>query len=256
MLVNQGLAKSRTLAQALIMAGQVCIGDQLVKKPSDKFPADTQLRLKDGALHKYVSRGGDKIESVLKKTGIDPTGMRVLDVGISTGGFSDCLLQSGAKEIVGVDVGHNQLDWKLRKDPRVKLYEGVNARFIYETLKDTEPFDLIVMDVSFISQTLIIDKLIPYLKPNGLVLTLIKPQFEVGPADVGKGGIVKDLQLHDKVIAKLTDHFKNLGFQVLGVFPSEVKGTDGNQEYFLHSTHPGSSGLPNSANSTRPPKAT
>jgi 23S rRNA (cytidine1920-2'-O)/16S rRNA (cytidine1409-2'-O)-methyltransferase len=237
LLTDQGLARSRTQAQALIMAGAVCVGDQLVKKASEVFIPTTVFRLKEGAVSKYVSRGGEKMEGALKHSKINPQGFKVLDVGISTGGFSDCLLQKGAASITGLDVGHNQLDWKLRNDPRVESHEGINARAIPDGLVK-ERVDLLVIDVSFISLTLVLPEVLKFLKPRGSLLALIKPQFEVEKGQVGKGGIVKDPLLHEHIQGKIKKFCENLGLLDLEVFESPIEGTDGNKEFFIFGTHP------------------
>ncbi len=232
LLADQGLARSRTHAQALIMAGQVCVGDSLVKKPSEEFPLETPFRLKSGAAAKYVSRGGEKLEGVLKESGLNPRGLDALDIGISTGGFTDCLLQFGAKSIIGIDVGHNQLAWKLRNEPRLKAFEGINARAIPAEVV-ANPVDLIVIDVSFISLSLILPEAVKFLKESGHVIALIKPQFEVKREQVGKGGIVKDSLLHEEVQEKIRAICKELGLKEIRTFPSPLRGTDGNKEFFI-----------------------
>jgi 23S rRNA (cytidine1920-2'-O)/16S rRNA (cytidine1409-2'-O)-methyltransferase len=239
LLVDQGLARSRTNAQALIMAGQVCLGDRLIAKPSETFAPTEIFRLKDGAASKYVSRGGEKMEGALAEAGktlaagrFDVRGFRVLDIGISTGGFTDCLLQSGVREVVGLDVGHNQLAWKIKNDPRVKSHEGVNARAIDPGLVG-DPVDLLVVDVSFISLTLVLAEGLKFLKNGGNVLALIKPQFEVKREEVGKGGIVKDPLLHEQVQEKIVQFCENSGLTEIKTFPSPIEGTDGNKEFFI-----------------------
>lgn len=232
LLVDQGLAKSRTQAQALIMAGQVCWGDRLIKKPSEEFDSGVSFRLKDGAVQKYVSRGGEKLEGALKAAELNVQNFTALDIGISTGGFTDCLLQKGVTQVIGLDVGHNQLDWKIRNDPRVKSFEGINCRAIEPSLIP-EKVDLAVIDVSFISLTHIIPEAKKFIKPGGKLLALIKPQFEVDKGQVGKGGIVKDPLLHLKVQDKIKDLCLNHGFDVKKTFPSPIEGTDGNKEFFI-----------------------
>jgi 23S rRNA (cytidine1920-2'-O)/16S rRNA (cytidine1409-2'-O)-methyltransferase len=214
------------------MAALVCVGDHLIEKPSEEFAPDTVFRLKEGAQNKYVSRGGEKLEGALKDSGLNVTGFDVLDIGISTGGFSDCLLQKGAKKIYGLDVGHNQLDWKLRADKRVEAHEGINARKIPENLIPVK-VDLIVIDVSFISLTLILPEAVKFEKNNGYLLALIKPQFEVKKEQVGKGGIVKDSLLHKEVQEKIARLCSELKFSEIRTFPSCIEGTDGNQEFFI-----------------------
>lgn len=232
LLVMQGLAKSRTQAQALIMAGSVCKGDQLILKPSEMFETSAVFRVKPGALSEFVSRGGVKLKGALETVKLDVTGFRALDVGISTGGFTDCLLQRGVVEITGVDVGHNQLDWKLRKDPRVRLFEGVNARELPPEVL-TQRFDLAVVDVSFISLTLVLSEVKKTLKTGGYLLALIKPQFEVEKGQVGKGGIVKDPLLHTRVQEKIKAFCEQLGFADIFLMASPIEGSDGNKEFFI-----------------------
>ena len=232
LLVHQGLARSRTHAQALIIAGQVCIGDKLILKPSETYASDVTLRLKEGAASRYVSRGGEKMEGALKFAALNVSGLRVLDIGISTGGFTDCLLQHGAKEVIGLDVGHNQLDWKMKTDPRVKAFEGINARAIPSEIVG-EPFELVVIDVSFISLTLVLSEALKHLKKEGVCLALIKPQFEVRREDVGKGGIIKDPLLHRQVQEKIMQFCTQQGLSDLKIFESPIEGADGNKEFFI-----------------------
>jgi len=239
LLVEKGLAKSRTHAQALVMSGAVCVGDRLVKKSSETFPPDTVFRLKTGAISKYVSRGGEKLEGALRQSGLKPEGFVCLDVGASTGGFTDCLLQNGAARVYAIDVGHSQLDWKIRKDPRVLVHEGINARELSADLLP-EKVQLIVTDVSFISLTLVLGPALQFLAQGGYLLALIKPQFELGRGQVGKGGIVKDPLLHQEVQEKITAHVKELGLVDARTFPSPIEGTDGNKEFFIFARSPSS----------------
>src|SRR6185503_13899143 len=193
LLVERGLADSRTKAQALIMAGAVLVNEQRVAKPSDLTPLEAQIRVKgsDDPTSRYVGRGGLKLEAALRDFQIDVTGFTCLDVGASTGGFTDCLLQRGAAKVFSIDVGHNQIDWRLRNDPRVEVREGLNARYLQP--KDfPQKFDLVAVDVSFISVAKILPALIPLIRKSGAIITLIKPQFEVGRGEVGSGGIVRD----------------------------------------------------------------
>src|SRR6267143_4806632 len=185
LLVDRGLAHSRTKAQALVMAGVVLIDEQLVNKPSEAFAPDANIRLKGvgDAASRYVSRGGLKLEAALRAFQIITDKLTCLDIGASTGGFTDCLLQHGARRVVAVDVGHNQFDWRLRNDPRVEVREGVNARYLKPEEFQTK-FDLAVMDVSFISATKVLPAVVPLLRENGRLVTLIKPQFEVGRGEV------------------------------------------------------------------------
>jgi 23S rRNA (cytidine1920-2'-O)/16S rRNA (cytidine1409-2'-O)-methyltransferase len=205
LLQDRGLADSRNKAQAMIMSGVVLANDRRVEKSSETFGPDVQLRIKgDSPESRYASRAGLKLEAALNQFNIDPTGMICLDVGSSTGGFTDCLLQHGAERIVAVDSGTNQLIWRLRNDPRVEVRENTNARALtpadFATL-----FDLIVIDVSFISLTKILPALIALMKPVGRMICLIKPQFEVGRGEVGKGGIVRDPEKHERVVAEINE---------------------------------------------------
>ena len=232
LLVERGLASSRTKAQALVMAGVVLVGEQRVSKPSEMFAADAQIRLKgaDDPASRYVGRGGLKLEAALLEFGIDVRGLVCLDVGASTGGFTDCLLQHGARRVVALDVGHNQLDWRLRSDPRVEVKEGINARYLKPSDFSVR-FDLAVMDVSFISATKVLPAIVPLLTQEGRIITLIKPQFEVGRGEVGRGGIVSDPAKHARVITEVNGAAQALGLNVCGVIQSPVRGTDGNVEF-------------------------
>jgi 23S rRNA (cytidine1920-2'-O)/16S rRNA (cytidine1409-2'-O)-methyltransferase len=232
LLVDRGLAHSRTRAQALVMAGVVLIDDQLVNKPSEAFAPDANIRLKgDGdPASRYVSRGGLKLEAALREFQIIADELSCLDVGASTGGFTDCLLQHGARRVVAVDVGHNQFDWRLRNDPRVELREGVNARYVKAEDFDRK-FDLATIDVAFISATKILPAVIPLLVAQGKIITLIKPQFEVGKGEVGKGGIVRDSDKHKRVVTEVNCAAEELGLKITGVIESPIHGADGNVEF-------------------------
>ncbi len=232
LLVERGLAPTRTRAQALVMAGRVIAGERRVEKPSETFPPDAPLRVRGGddPAARYVGRGGLKLEKALTEFQIDPKGFVCLDVGASTGGFTDCLLQHGARRVVAVDVGHNQLDWRLRNDPRVEAREGVNARRLSAEEFD-ERFDLAVMDVSFISATKVLPAVAPLLKEGGRIVLLIKPQFEVGKGEVGKGGIVRDPAQHARVVEEVNAAARALGLRVAGFTDSPIKGADGNREF-------------------------
>ncbi len=232
LLVERGLAPSRTRAQALVMAGLVLVGEQRVEKPSETFPADAPLRVRgaDDPAARYVGRGGLKLEKALREFGIDPSGLVCLDVGASTGGFTDCLLQHGARRVVAVDVGRNQLDWRLRTDPRVEAREGVNARHLAPADFD-ELFDLAVMDVSFISATKVLPAVAGLLRGGGRAVVLVKPQFEVGRGEVGKGGIVTDPRQHGRVVGEVNAAARSLGLAVGGVTDSPITGADGNREF-------------------------
>src|ERR1041384_3633574 len=201
LLVARGLAPTRTRAQALVMAGVVLVDEQRVEKSSETFSPDAAIRVRgaDDPAARYVGRGGVKLEAALREFTLDVNDLVCLDVGASTGGFTDCLLQHGARRVVAVDVGHNQLDYRLRTDPRVEAREGSNARYL-QPGDFNQRFDLIVMDVSFISATKILPALGPLLKAGGRIILLIKPQFEVGRGRVGKGGIVTDAAQHTRVV--------------------------------------------------------
>lgn len=232
LLVERGLAESRTKAQALVMAGVVLVNEQRVAKPSDNTPLDAQIRLKGAGepASRYVGRGGLKLEAALQEFAVDVTNFICIDVGASTGGFTDCLLQHGAASVVALDVGHNQLDWRLRNDPRVTIKEGENARYL-KPEDFPHKFDLAVMDVSFISATKVIPAVIPLLRDAGLLITLIKPQFEVGRGEVGSGGIVRDPEKHARVVAEVNQAATDLGLQVRGLLESPLQGADGNREF-------------------------
>jgi 23S rRNA (cytidine1920-2'-O)/16S rRNA (cytidine1409-2'-O)-methyltransferase len=232
LLVERGLAPSRTRAQALVMAGAVLVNEQRVEKPSETFPPDAHLRVRGGddPAARYVGRGALKLEKALGEFGLDVGGMTCLDVGASTGGFTDCLLQHGARRVVAVDVGHNQIDWRLRSDARVEVREGVNARHL-RPADFAEAFDLITMDVSFISAAKVLPALKDLLAAGGRVIVLIKPQFEVGRGEVGKGGVVSDPAKHARVVAEVNAAARELGFDVRGVVESPIRGADGNVEF-------------------------
>ena len=235
LLVERGFAQSRTRAQAMVMAGVVLVDEQRVAKASDAFAPDAAIRVRgaDDPAARYVGRGGLKLEAALRAFEIDPTGWTCLDVGASTGGFTDCLLQHGARRVVAIDAGHNQLDWRLRSDARVDSRERVNARHLTpeDFAEDGGEFPLIVMDVSFISATKVLPALSPLLAAEGKLVVLIKPQFEVGRGEVGKGGIVKDPAQHERVIREVGDAATHLGLRVRGVVDSPITGQDGNREF-------------------------
>ncbi|MCA1619480.1 MAG: TlyA family RNA methyltransferase [Acidobacteria bacterium] len=232
LLVERGLAPTRTRAQALVMAGRVIVGEHRVEKASETFPPDAPLRVRGGEdpAARYVGRGGLKLEKALAEFHIDPSGLDCLDVGASTGGFTDCLLQHGARRVVALDVGHNQIDWRLRTDPRVEVREGVNARHLRAEDFD-ERFDLATMDVSFISATKVLPAVVPLVKDGGGIVVLVKPQFEVGRGEVGKGGIVRDPARHARVVEEVNAAARSLGLEVAGVTDSPVTGADGNREF-------------------------
>ncbi len=235
LLVERGLASSRTKAQALVMAGLVLVGEQRVEKASECFAPDALIRVKgsDDPAARYVGRGGLKLEAALREFNLNVNGFVCLDVGASTGGFTDCLLQHGASHVVAVDVGHDQIDWRIRSDQRVEVREGVNARYLQE--KDfAEKFDLIVMDVSFISATKVLPSLVPLLTESGQVVILIKPQFEVGRGEVGRGGIVTDQAKRARVVAEVNLAAQGLGLNVFGVIESPIHGAEGNVEFLAY----------------------
>ncbi|MGA9998260.1 MAG: TlyA family RNA methyltransferase [Pyrinomonadaceae bacterium] len=232
LLVERGLAPTRAKAQALVMAGVVLVGEQRVSKSSEAFTHDADIRVKgaDDPASRYVGRGGVKLEAALREFCLDVSGLACLDVGASTGGFTDCLLQHGAHSVLAIDVGHNQIDWRLRQDQRVEVREGVNARYLKPEDFDAK-FDIVVMDVSFISATKVLPAIVPLLMDDGRILTLIKPQFEVGRGEVGRGGIVKDTQQHARVVEEVNAAARALGLDVSGVIESPLRGADGNLEF-------------------------
>jgi 23S rRNA (cytidine1920-2'-O)/16S rRNA (cytidine1409-2'-O)-methyltransferase len=231
LLQTRGLAQSRTKAQALVMAGVVLVDEKRVEKPSESFDPEAAIRLKgDSPESRYVSRGGLKLEKALEAFGVDPTNFVCLDVGSSTGGFTDCLLKHGAARVVAVDAGTNQLVWSLRTDPRVESRENTNARNVVPEDFDQQ-FDLIVVDVSFISVTKILAALAALLADNGRIIVLIKPQFEVGRGEVGKGGIVREPEKHERVISEVNACAVEVGLSVLGVIDSPIHGAEGNKEF-------------------------
>jgi 23S rRNA (cytidine1920-2'-O)/16S rRNA (cytidine1409-2'-O)-methyltransferase len=241
LLVDKGLAASRSQAQRLISSGvEWCAGKnnwQRVHKNGDELSPLVELRLLDDAESRYVSRGGLKLEGALRDSGIAVNSFRCLDVGQSTGGFTDCLLQQGATQVVGLEVGHSQLNERLRNDARVICVERINARELQ--VNDARVpdaalgFDLIVGDLSFISLTLVLPALLPLLNKTGQLLMLVKPQFELQPGDIGKGGIVKDPASYEKVQAKIMQACEELKLEVLGYWPSAIAGGDGNQEFWI-----------------------
>ena len=241
LLVDRGLAVSRSQAQRLITSGVQwrvgALGWQRVAKNGDVLPPTCELQLLDNAESRYVSRGGLKLEGALRDSGLSVSGMRCLDVGQSTGGFTDCLLKQGASQVVGVDVGHGQLHPSLRSDPRVVCVERINARDLQAQdarLPESRlGFDVIVGDVSFISLTLVLPALLPLLKLGGDVLMLVKPQFELQPNDIGKGGLVKDPASYPKVEMRMREACAGLGLHVLGFWPSAIAGGDGNKEFWI-----------------------
>lgn len=215
------------------MEGVVYVNGQKADKPGTSFKSDVIIDVKKSSM-KYVSRGGLKLEAALEYFEIDVSEKIALDIGASTGGFTDCLLQNGAKKVYAVDVGYGQLDWKLRNDSRIVSMEKVNARHM-KAEDIPESIDIIVMDVSFISLTKIITAVIQFLKPGGMLIALIKPQFEVGKGEVGKGGIIRDKNKHNEVINKIKKYVQDLdfNFNIRGVIPSPILGTQGNKEFLI-----------------------
>ncbi len=235
LLVQRGLAESRAQAQALILAGQVLVGDQRADKAGSLIASDAPLRLKEKL--RYVSRGGLKLERALQHFGIRVEGNICADIGASTGGFTDCLLQAGARKVYAIDVGHSQLHARLLADPRVCSREGVNARYLSEA-DLPEPVDLATIDVSFISLTQVLPAVLPRIRPGGVLIALVKPQFEVGRSKIAKGGVVKDPSAREGAIRKVADFVSQKGLRVLGTADSPISGPAGNVEALLAATKP------------------
>jgi 23S rRNA (cytidine1920-2'-O)/16S rRNA (cytidine1409-2'-O)-methyltransferase len=233
MLAERGLAESREKAQALILAGEVLVDGVPARKPGQAVAPEAQLTVRERPAH--VSRGGLKLEEAIRHFGVQVAGRVGLDIGASTGGFTDCLLQHGAARVYAVDVGSGQLDWKLRTDPRVILRERLNARYLRPD-DIGEKVDLAVCDVSFISVTLILPALEPLLQPNGEMVILVKPQFEVGREQVGKGGIVRDPQLHQAACERVESAVRHMSFET-GIIASPILGAEGNKEFLLYARH-------------------
>ena len=235
LLTEQGYADTRTKAQAIIMSGQVYVNGQKADKPGVSYEDTVQLEVR-GQSCPYVSRGGLKLEKALRDFGVKPDGFVCSDSGASTGGFTDCLLQQGAKKVFAIDVGYGQLDWKIRNDPRVVVMERTNIRYV--TPEDLgEPLDLSVVDVSFISLKIVLPAIKNLLKENqGQVLCLIKPQFEAGKEKVGKKGVVRDKSIHKEVLDNFVALADELQFTILGLTFSPVKGPEGNIEFLGHLT--------------------
>lgn len=232
-LVERGLAETRQKAQALIMAGQVLVEGKKVDKAGTLVRPDDAVEVQESP--RYVGRGGLKLEAALDRFGWEVRGKVFLDIGSSTGGFVDCLLQRGAERVHAVDVGGGQLHWKLRQDTRARVHEGVNARYL-DWGQIGETVDGITMDVSFISATMILPLLVQFARPGTRLLVLVKPQFEVGKGQVGKGGIVRDAAKQEASVTKVRECAAGLGFQDLEDFPCPVLGAEGNQEFFLSGT--------------------
>ncbi|MCK5236114.1 MAG: TlyA family RNA methyltransferase [Deltaproteobacteria bacterium] len=233
LLVEKGLCESRTKAQALIMAGAVLVDGVRIDKAGTVVKVESELKLKESL--PFVGRGGLKLEGALSAGGfdIDVKGLIVMDVGSSTGGFTDCLLKRGARKVIAIDVGKGLIDMKLREDERVELHEGCNIRHLASS-DISEAVDMAVIDVSFISLTKVLPNLKTFLKAGAKVVALIKPQFEVGKGEVGKGGIVKDAEKHKRVMEEIKNFATEEGFIVKGVMDSPIKGTKGNKEFLIY----------------------
>ena len=234
MLVDRGLAESRSRAQALILAGLVYSGERKIDKAGQALADDAPLEVR-GREHPWVSRGGIKLAHALDHFGWDVTGAVGLDVGSSTGGFTDVLLQKGAAKVFAVDVGTNQLAWKLRSDPRVIVHEQTNARYLTPAIV-TEPVDIIVCDASFISLAKVLDTALDFAKPGGRLAALVKPQFEAEREEIGKGGVVRDPAVHLRVSQAAADWVESRGWRVEGVTQSPITGPEGNVEFLLGAT--------------------
>ena len=230
-LVDLGLAPTRSQAEALIRAGRVLVDDVPVEKPGTRVRAGSQVRLR-GETRRFASRGGEKLAGALADLGVDPAGRRCLDLGASTGGFTDCLLRAGAREVVAVDVGYGQLDPRLRRDPRVRVLERTNARTL-EASALGGPVDLVTLDLSFISVRLVLPR-VREVAPEAELLVLVKPQFEVGRERVGKGGVVRDEGLRAEAVRGVREAAEALGYEVAGQAESRLPGPRGNREIFLH----------------------
>jgi len=229
-LVERGFFASRERARRAIMAGEVRVGDRVFAKAAELIEIDAPISIVQPP--QFASRGALKLGGALDFFGVEVKGKTALDIGSSTGGFTDCLLQRGAAKLFAVDVGHGQLAWKLRNDPRVTVMEKVNARFLSRD-DIPEVVDLCVIDVSFISLTLILPRSFELIAPEGMILALIKPQFELQRKDVGRGGIVREPTLHEKAQQKIVKFVEEANYHVVGLVPSTITGTDGNQEFFI-----------------------
>jgi 23S rRNA (cytidine1920-2'-O)/16S rRNA (cytidine1409-2'-O)-methyltransferase len=230
-LVDRGLAESRSKAQALILAGLVFSGERKIEKAGQALAKDAPLEVR-GKEHPWVSRGGIKLAHALDHFGWDVTGAVALDVGSSTGGFTDVLLQRGAAKVFAVDVGTNQLAWKLRNDPRVVVHEQTNARYLTDEIVPS-PIDLIVCDASFIALAKVLDTALDFAKPGGRLVALVKPQFEAERGEVGKGGVVRDPEVHARVCDAAADWVRSRGWAVIGIERSPITGPEGNVEFLL-----------------------
>ncbi len=232
LLVERLYAETRSKAQAIIMSGNVYVNGQKADKPGTSFEETVEIEVR-GAVCPYVSRGGLKLEKALRDFGVNPQGYVCSDSGASTGGFTDCLLQQGASKVFAIDVGYGQLDWKIRSDPRVVVMERTNIRYVTPEQLG-EPLDLSVIDVSFIGLEIVLPTIKTLLKPTGQVLCLIKPQFEAGKENVGKKGVVREPKIHQMVLDNFVSLVDGLGFRILGLTFSPVKGPEGNIEFLGH----------------------
>ncbi len=231
LVVERGMVPTREKAKRLILAGELLVDDAPVDKPGAVVAEGAELRWRRPP-KTFVGRGGEKLAGALDALTLDVTGLHVLDIGASTGGFTDCLLKRGASEVTALDVGRAQLDWKIYSDPRVHVRDEVNARYL--TAEDfPEPFALVTIDVSFISLTKVLPALKAILKPGGHILMLVKPQFELSPSEIERGGLVRDPNKHEKAVSSVKVTVFKLGLKVLAVTPSVLQGADGNQEFFL-----------------------
>jgi 23S rRNA (cytidine1920-2'-O)/16S rRNA (cytidine1409-2'-O)-methyltransferase len=231
LLVERGLAESRAKAQALILAGLVFAGERRIEKAGQLLAGEAALEVR-GREHPWVSRGGVKLAHALDHFGWEVAGTTALDVGSSTGGFTDVLLQRGAAKVFAIDVGTNQLAWKLRQDPRVVVHEKTNARYLSQAIV-TEQVDLIVCDASFISLAKVLDAALDFAKPRGRLVALVKPQFEAGREEIGKSGVVRDPAVHERVCAAAADWVRSRGWEVRGIERSPITGPEGNVEFLL-----------------------
>lgn len=234
LLYKKGITESRQKARALILEGKVIVNGQKIEKPGTLVEETAEITI-SGETLPYVSRGGLKLESALKEFSVDVKDKVAMDIGTGTGGFTDCLLQHGAKRVYAVDVGYGQLAWKLRTDPRVIPIERTNIRYMPKE-KIPEEIDIATVDVSFISLKLVIPKVLEFLKPRGEIIALIKPQFEVGKDEVDRGGVIKDPEKRKKVVQEIKNFFESLNLKVTGIIQSPIAGQKGNIEYLIYAT--------------------
>jgi 23S rRNA (cytidine1920-2'-O)/16S rRNA (cytidine1409-2'-O)-methyltransferase len=230
--VEKGLVQSRERAKAIILAGMVIVDDRVVDKAGTLVEGKSRIRVK-GRDHSYVSRGGPKLEEALREFQVDPVGKVTLDIGAATGGFTDCLLQKGAKKVYAVDVGYGQLAWRLRRDPRVVNLERRNIRYL-KPEDIGEKVDLAVVDTSFISVEKFLPNVLQMVREGGWIVALLKPQFEVGRGDVGKGGVVRDKRKHQQVLDRISCFSESIGLKVRGTMESPLLGPKGNREFFIY----------------------